>query len=135
MPGRKGYLSIEGMDPSGSGKREFFVPQSKLEHLQRNGPKQHFYDALLLGEVLSDPVVVFQGLQREDFDAAYCYVKVPSKRFRSHDLQLPPFPGCTFLAFIRDDFVILDWEWRKIDSSCPGFPVNWQTDFRKRLWP
>jgi hypothetical protein len=123
------------MEPAGDGSRDFFVPIAKLEHLQRSGPKQHFYDALLLGEVLSRPKVVFCGLEREDFNAAYCYAKIPSKRYRSHDVELPPLPGYTFLVFVRQDFVILDWEWRKADPSNPDYPENWETDFGEKVWP
>ena len=135
MPERTGYYSVEGMDPTGKGQCDFYVPIAKMEHLQRSGPNQHFYDAMLLKEVLSAPQAVFRGLKREDFDAAYCYVKIPSKRYRSRDVELPPLPRCTFLTFVRDDFVILDWEWRKFDPSNPGYPADWEMDFGEKVWP
>jgi hypothetical protein len=139
MP-RAGYQPVAGMRPDGTGEQEFHVPISRLLHLQRNGPKQAYFDGLLLDEVLSEPLVIFQGLKRDGYENAYSYCKLPSRRFRDRDVQIPWDPIRTYLAFVSTNFVVFGWEPREVDPTKPGFPLLKQNergepDLGKVIWP
>jgi len=130
----RGYYEIEGKGLS-SEAVTFQVPSAFLQHLQRKGPVSKFFDAYLLAEVLSNPLHILRGLKREDYDEGLCYVAFPSKRYRGHEIELPPPPGLIFLVFVRSDWVVMDWEWRKVDDEAPSYPTNWKVDFAEEVWP
>jgi len=134
MADKKGYSAVEGLGPTGE-NCTFWVSISLLKHLQRYGPHQKFYDALLLPEALLKRLRIFQGLNRDGYDGGYGYVSLPSKRYRSHDVELPPPPGLLFIVFVRQDFVVMDWEWRKIHEGNSTYPKDWENDFDKEIWP
>lgn len=134
LAARRGYYEVEGRTPDGQ-SRTFRVPTDLLTHLQRHGPTPKFYDALLLSFALNDWSHVYRGLKREEYEEGYCFVAQPPKRYRSHDIELPPPPGLVFLVFVRSDGIVMDWEWRKVDENDPTRPKDWHTAFGEEIRP
>lgn len=131
-----GYIAIEGMGPDGD-ELGFIVSRKYLQDLERRGPKQKLFDAYLLPETLRDPLVIFEGLNREDFHDGYCYCSLPSRRKKSATIDVPSPPGMVFLAFVRPDsrgYIVLDWEWRLADDERPAYPASWEADFGRPKW-
>jgi hypothetical protein len=71
-----GYFVGQGLDPSGTGYREFKVSQSQVRHFMRYGPASKFFDSVLIFPILKNPSAIFRGLEREDLENGYCYAGV-----------------------------------------------------------
>jgi hypothetical protein len=133
-----GYLSLEGKDPSGDGTAEFIVARKKIDDLQRYGPEWKFDNLHILKEILGDPVVILEGLKREEVEHGLCYSGHASKRMRGPDITLPPPPDMVAVVIVSPDhrgIVVLDWEWRRECPDAPGWPEGWEDDFARVKWP
>jgi len=134
----RGYYCVPGMSPDGGETWEFLISVRMLQHLERSGPGQKFYDARLLGGLLESPLAVFQGLNREDYEEAHCYSGIPACRWKSSSIQVPPPRGFVFLAFVNSDLrghIVLDWEWRPAHKDRAGHPIGCESDFGRQTWP
>ena len=103
MPAPPGYFALTGLQPDGEGHCQFLVAKKYVDALQTAGPTWKFYNLHLLPEILNDPVVIFQGLNREDLNGGYCYSGLPSKKMKSSTITLPPPPGMVALVFVAPD--------------------------------
>ncbi len=134
----RGYFSIEGMCPGGSGTADFGVAVRDLEHFEAYGPRWKFHAAKLIPEALQDPTAILQGLKRDGMEDAVCYVTVPSRIWIRDRVEAPFPPGKVFLVFAAErpwGYVVLDWELRDADADNAGCPKNWHDDFERRIWP
>jgi hypothetical protein len=133
----RGYLSIDGVSPDGTGNATFIIAKKKIDDLQRSGPAFKFLELHIVKATLETPDAIFQDLKREDLRDSYCYSKVPAVRKLSSTIEAPFPPDLVFLVFVNRDhrgLVILDWEKRKADPDHYGHPLNWETDFERRAW-
>lgn len=93
------------------------------------------YKGLLsAAEVLLNPAVIFQGLQREGHEESLCYAGLASHRYSGQGNELPPPPGMTFAVYIRSDDVLIRWDWEQADGNLT-YPLNYKTRFGPQLWP
>lgn len=121
MP-RKGYESLNALDPNSQKTREAFIAKIQIEHLLKWGPATRYYEILSVAEVLEQPTSVHKGLNREGKENALCYVGKPH-RF-GDGWNSPGFPGMVFLVFVTDDDVIFEWRWEAEDSQRAGYPCD-----------
>jgi hypothetical protein len=131
-------IPIPAMNPqTGMVTWTVHVEQSMLEHLRLNGPAWKFYNAALICEAVESPGVILQGLNRPGFSGAYCYSRSPSCRWISEEESRPPRPSIVFVVFVSaaPQPAVLDWEYRLEDKKRPGYPLNWNADFTRVVWP
>jgi hypothetical protein len=134
----RGYRSLKGLCPTGEGECDFLVSITYLDHLHKYGPEWKFWNLRILPEVLGHPIVIFQGLKREDYDGGLCYSRRVARRFQGPSIELPPHPDTVAVVFVNPDHrgnIVLDWDWRTEDLDRPGWPENWQSDFGETIWP
>jgi hypothetical protein len=131
---RHNCVSLEGLDPSGSGTREFWIQKDLLEFFYKQGLIHKYKSAICVKEVLAAPAVIFEGLQRDGQEEALCYAGLASCRFSNQGAQLPPPPGKTFVVYIRKDDVIFRWDWEPADVN-GTYPLGFRERFGKQLWP
>lgn len=132
----RGYLIQDGRSPfSPRESAEFRLSQSSLNHLLRYGPSHKFFEALSIPDVLRKPSAIFQGLERDNFEAGFCYTGIPAHRYLDHNITVPPPPGFVFTIFMDKDLVIFDWRWERADSKMARHPLDFKNRFRKKLWP
>lgn len=131
---RKGYFPIAGWCPN-DGDVVFWLSESRLRELQRRGPERHYFDALLLPEILVKPTSILFDLQRDNHEDSRCYCGIPRERYQTQQIKIPFPKDRILLAFIDSEGTILDWELRQRDPQDERFPANWQADFGNPLWP
>jgi hypothetical protein len=91
----------------------------------------------VLVEILSLPTVIFEGLNRDDYEGGYCYSGRASKKMISATIEAPPPPAmvaAVYVAPVHGNNIILDWEWRREDLDHPGWPESWQRSFGETKW-
>jgi hypothetical protein len=131
---RPNCVSLEGLDPSGSGTREFWIEKDLLQFFYKKDWMDKFKSAELVKEVLENPAVIFEGLNREGQEEALCYAGLASCRFSRSGNRLPPPTDMTFAAYIREDDVIFRWDWEPADKNLT-YPLNYGIRFGRQLWP
>jgi len=129
---------IRGLAPDGVGEQEFVVDQDYVRWVLDLAPAEKYFYLDQLHDVLPRPAVIFQGLQRADFEKALCYSCVPPGRWNGVKLEPPP-PGEVFVAYAKyvpetETWEITDCDWVIGDPRCPGHPEDWETRFTRRLW-
>jgi hypothetical protein len=127
-------VSLDGLDPSGSGTREFWIEKDLLEFFYKQGWMHKYKAAISVKEILERPAVIFEGLQREGQEEALCYAGIASCRFSNQGHQLPPPPKMTFVVSVRKDDVIFRWDWEPADDNLT-YPRDYLTRFGRQLWP
>lgn len=133
-------FGVDGFDPFVLRVRPgFFVPTSFLQHLERNGPGQRFYDANLIEATLRNPTVILEGLRRDNYANGLCYCSVPTTRQDVMGSPGRPPAGMVFAVYLNangnDEWVVFDFDWRLVSPSAQGIPGNWEQDFERILWP
>jgi hypothetical protein len=131
------YRELKGLCPAGRGECEFLVPQHYLDHLYKYGPEWKFYNLHILVEILGDPTVIFEGLNRDDFEGGYCYCGQASKRMQGTGIELPPPPEMVAVVFVNPSVrgnIVLDWDWRPEHPDNSGWPDAWQDHFERLKW-
>lgn len=134
-----GYLSIgPGRHPSGQGPANFFVNFDELRMLERDGPAWKFDNAVQIGKVLDEPASGFEGLNRPEFDAGYCYSMRLFDFYQGNEVH-PAEPGSVFVVFLKPgkgtaEFVVIDWAIREEDAMRQGYPKGWREAFSRELW-
>lgn len=132
MTSRKGFFTLLGKDPAGTGECEFKIAQEQVEHLNACGPESKFYGLFSARDVLKNPAVVFEGLNRDGQEKGLCYAGTP-KCYRDGS-EHPPHPGMVFLVFVTEKKTIFEWRWEREDADNLGLPLQVKTRFNKMLW-
>jgi hypothetical protein len=128
----------EGVGPDGQTRMMFYIDRNELDKVRDEGPPWKFEDIRFIIETVDSPDAIFQGLGRHDHEESLCY----SARV-THDPEEPekeslPRYGHVFLVFVRPcvgGYLVFDWEWREEDDEHPGYPGDWEKDFKERVWP
>jgi hypothetical protein len=131
---RHNCLSLEGLDPSGKGIREFWVEKDLIQFFYKKGWMHKYLALHSVKEILLRPAVIFQGLARDGQEEALCYAGIASHRYTNEGHQVPPPPGMTFAVYIRPDDVVFRWDWERADKNLT-YPLGYQTRFGPQLWP
>ncbi len=129
---------FEGLAPSGVTKRVFRLPKSRIiKHFHETGNERMFREAALVPDVVASPAAIFLGLARSGQEEALCYTGVPSGEFASNNgLEAVSVPkGYTFMVFATKDFEVAKWRLCEEAPERPGFPIDHETRFGRRLWP
>jgi hypothetical protein len=136
---RYNCVSLEGLDPSGQGTREFWIEKDLLQFFYKKGWMYKYLSAKLVKEVLESPAVIFKGLQREGQEEALCYAGLASCQHFNNGGSGPPPTGKTFVVYIfvvyiRDDDVVFRWDWEEADKNLT-YPLGFESRFGSQLWP
>lgn len=108
------------------------VAERKIKLLRANGHEVKLARAMLLGKVLSEPLVIGKGWCRFEKEDCLIYAGKTGIDYRSRTIEVPPPPGCFFLAFILPDGTIDDWAWRPASETNSDVPSDITGDI---LWP
>jgi len=89
--------------------------------------------------ILQHPVVVFQGLRREEDEDPRgtgwrCYCGKPTKKFQKDGSEVNPDPNYVFLVFVNDEGVAYNWRWECVDLEESGFPRGYETRFKDTVY-
>src|SRR5438132_623395 len=85
-------------------------------------------------EVMLDPAVIFEGLQREGHEESLCYAGLASSVFTTSGNRISPRPRETFAVFILSNDKIFRWGWEAADDNLT-YPLNYGDRFGRQLWP
>ena len=132
MTPKKGFYTVEGLAPSGSGVCEFKVSKKKLEHLETHGPTHRFYEMISACEVLKNPQSIFEDLRRDGQEKGLCYVGRPQRH--GDGWVAPGHKNMVFLVCLTNEMTIFEWGWEKEDGEKPSFPKNTKLRFGKVKW-
>jgi hypothetical protein len=122
------------MHSSGHGRATFYISTSVLDKYADAGFGSKYFDLYSIPEVLSSPAVVFGGLTREDQTESLCYARIPSRRYLSADVTVPPIPNRTFAVYMSKELKIFEWRWEISDENKHGYPIQWKTRYEKIIW-
>ena len=109
--------------------------------LRATGNRQKLLEGFAIPEVVSSPKGAWQGWGRPGQENAYAYAGIPSGRYLSASVELPCPPGKVFVVYVSarpmqsGHLRIIKWGWVEQDPNRPGFPVDHETRFGRRLWP
>lgn len=56
----KGFLEAKGIGPDGNAPASFYFSKSQIEHFERTGNGEKFYEVLSAHDVLSNPTRIYQ---------------------------------------------------------------------------
>ena len=129
-----GDTHIEGVNPGGDDLCQFRLSKNLAEKVRKDGPGHKFFELQLVLETLQRPKVIFEGLERESFQASFCYVSKPDRRYSNDGECWPPVPGRVFLVYVRDDLRVLDWEWHPAAVHDPDIPDDTENRFGREKW-
>jgi hypothetical protein len=130
--GNKGYETLEGLAPDGTGSREFFVSKQQIEHVLKYGPESKFYELFSVSDTLKCPSIIAEGLKREGYENALCYIAKP-KRY-GDGWNSPASPKMVFLVCMTDEFKVFEWRWEPEDADRLNCPKNAKQRFTKIKW-
>jgi hypothetical protein len=134
-----GYWFVcNGVGPKGSTDQAFYLATELVNRLEREGPAWKFHDIKLIPESLIDPLLIYQGLGREGYELAYCYVARPDYHHDRNGARCANPLNMVFMVYVDPypyGFVIYDWAWREQDSEHHGKPRDWQAFTGGVIWP
>jgi hypothetical protein len=133
-PRRYTIVGIDPNDPSGERTRDLWIEQSFVEALTRSGLEARVQRLRLVPEVVRDPCLVFEGLERPSQEAGFCYAGRPSRDFPKRGIDLPAPHKKVFLVFVTASGKIFDWRWEDCDPEEPDYPEDWKNRFGRLLW-
>src|SRR5690242_2439041 len=63
--------------------------------------------------------------------------RVPGNQWLKEPIEIPGPRDMVFLVFVRPawGFLVFDWEWRPEHEGRPGYPVAWESNFERQIWP
>jgi hypothetical protein len=131
--GTKGYETLTGLAPAGKGDCEFKISLRHIQHFEINGPEYKFYELLSVAETLKSPLIIAEGLNRQGYERALCYIAKPKRH--GSDWEGPPPPKMVFLVCMTQDFKIFEWRWEKEDSERCNYPEDAGRRFTRIIWP
>ena len=128
----KGYLTCQGINPSGQGDCEFRIAKKRVDHLLAHGPVHKYFELFSVHEVLKNPKLIYEGLMRAGQEKGLCYVGTP--RRHGDGVEYPPPPNMLFIVCTTEDFKIFEWGWEKVDEKEPDYSKNVKQRFGKLKW-
>ena len=112
---------------------QFFVDRMNYEFMfdpVKKRPPLRRQQLSQLENVVTNPLAIFSGLKRTNFEDGLCYVgPIDGDETRS--------TGYVFAAFaklIDRGILFYDWEHRPSDRRNPDLPNNWRIDLGELLW-
>ncbi len=108
------------------------VSERKIKLLRSKGHVVKLARAVLLGSVVTSPLVIGRGWCRYEKEECLVYAGKPPNDYRSQTIEVPSQPGWFFLGFILPDGTIDDWAWRPPCPENPDVPSDITGDI---LWP
>ena len=105
-------------------------------HLRTRGHFKKFLEVFSIEEVLTNPTVIFQGLERPEFNDGFCYCGTPSLKHISEDGGTGPAPpGFVFVVFATGERVIFEFGWERMSGFRQWYPDKYESRFTNRSWP
>lgn len=126
--------ALDPNDPSGVSTVTFTIPQSTVDFITRGKLSSRWFRIICVHRVLLAPDAVFQGWNRDGFEAAMCYVGRPQD-CPKEGIEVPPPPGKQFMVYVTPGGRIEEWGWAAFDPNngddCEKhFGKSW-----RRIWP
>ena len=136
---RRDRLCIEALDPETRQTRIVQISQQRLLTIAKWGAWAVREAAEIVPHILQHPVVVFQGLRREEDEDPRgtgwrCYCGKPTKKFQKDGSEVNPDPNYVFLVFVNDEGVAYNWRWECVDLEESGFPRGYETRFKDTVY-
>lgn len=135
---RRGYCSIDAIDPSDGKKWQVLLPDTKMDYVASQGHGAALELADTVRWTLLHPCALFRGvrdLERDiSEDAWLCYVGIPHHAYdRKTGARRPPWAGEVFLVFVTDERVVYNWYWYESDSRDSRLPADYEGRFLERI--
>jgi hypothetical protein len=130
----KGWIYFSGKKPDGTDGQEFRLPTRNVLHLRTKGHERKLLEVFSIEPVLKNPLAIFAGLEREEFEDGFCYCGIPAEKYVTENTTVPPPPGMVFLIFVNKEFAIFEFRWEKMYADNFGNPKNYKTRFKQKTW-
>jgi hypothetical protein len=136
---RRGYSSLDAIDPNDGGKWQVLLQDGKMDYVARLGLGAAMELADTVRWSLLHPRALFRGVRDLDRDIAekdwLCYVAVPGHAYdHKTGNKRPAWPGEVFLVFVTDERVVYTWYWCECDQQQSHLPVDYENRFTEKVW-
>lgn len=135
---RRGYSSLDSIDPRDGGKWQVLLPDGKMDWVASQGRGAALELADTVRWSLLHPRAIFRGIRDLERDVAedqwLCYVSSPQHAYdHKTGEKRDAWAGEVFMVFVTDDRIIYGWYLCECDQSDPHLPVDHEDRFRERL--
>ncbi len=136
---RRGYSSLDAIDPSDGGKWQVLLQDGKMDYVAAQGLGAAMELADTVRWALLHPRALFRGIRDPERDIAednwLCYVAAPGHAYDHKTGQKrPPWPGEVFLVFVTDERVVYTWYWCESDPQQSHLPMDYENRFTDKVW-
>jgi hypothetical protein len=125
-------LQLQAKNPAGIGTVNVEIIEKETDILCKHGPERRLYDIASAGEVLREPLVIFENLRREGFEKGLCYSGKP--KIFGQQWEMPTENGMIFAVYINCDKIVYEWRLEKEDVKYSGHPAEWKRRFGTKIW-
>jgi hypothetical protein len=136
---RRGYSSLDAVDPNDGGKWQVLLPDTKMDFVAAQGHGAAMELADTVRWALLHPRALFRGVRDLERDIAedrwLCYVATPAYAYdHKTGKKCPPWPNEVFLVFVTEERVVYSWYWCESDGREPHLPVDHENRFLEKVW-
>lgn len=130
-------IEWEGRSPAGGFSRMIFLRKNTIyAHFRNTGHPEIMEEAFWIPDVTTeDTLSIWQGLQRDGQNTAYCYAGVPSGGYaKSKGIDIVFPANKIFTVFLSSEMEVMKWRVSEVDSVQANWPINHKTRFGRNLW-
>ncbi|MCA9093872.1 MAG: hypothetical protein KDA68_10320 [Planctomycetaceae bacterium] len=131
-------LEFEGIDPedkSGVQTALYHIERSKVDELIKNEMESKLQRIRCIPSVISNPLVVYKGWNREGFEQCLAFVGIPDHDYSPKGVELPPQKNRHFLIYTTPNRRIKEWGWDVFDPNDESMRENQFGKEWVQLWP
>jgi hypothetical protein len=135
---RRGYSSLEAIDPNDGGRWQVLLPHGKMDYVASQGHGAVMELADTVRWALLHPRAVFRGVRELEREIAednwLCYVAVPGHAYdRKTGHKRPAWPGEVFMVFVTEERIVYNWYWSECDAGESHLPSDYTDRFLERV--
>jgi hypothetical protein len=134
---RRGYSSLDAIDPQDGGKWQVLLPNGKMDYVASQGRGATMELADTVRWTLLNPSAIFRGIRDLDKEISddhwLCYVSRPKHAYNHKTgKKQQTWMGEVFLVFVTDERILYNWYWAECDPRDSGLPADYETRFLER---
>ncbi len=135
---RRGYSSLDAIDPRDGGKWQVLLPDSKMDWVGSQGRGAALELADTVRWSLLHPRAVFRGIRDLERDLVeddwLCYVSLPRHAYDyKTGTKRNAWPGEVFMVFVTGERIVYGWYWGECDQQESHLPADFENRFREKV--
>jgi hypothetical protein len=135
---RRGYSSLDAIDPNDGGKWQVLLSNSKMDWVAAQGHGAAMELADTVRWTLLHPRAIFRGVRDLDKEVEednwLCYVSTPNHCYdHKTGERRPPWDGEIFMVFVTEERVVYNWYWDECDRQDVNLPTDHENRFIEKV--